>query len=98
MTLIMHAGRRNRNVYKALIVAEYVGVEVKMCDNFKVGVSNRSSEFIKMNPLGHFPVLETPYGPIFESNAIARYVAHGSPLLGSSPIEYASFFLSLSLT
>ncbi|KAI3971299.1 hypothetical protein MKX01_008143 [Papaver californicum] len=37
------------------------------------------------------PVLETPDGPVFESNAIARYVARlkeDNPLLGSSLIEY----------
>ncbi|XP_071703633.1 elongation factor 1-gamma 3-like [Rutidosis leptorrhynchoides] len=88
MALIMHAERRNRNVYKTLIVAEYVGVEVKICDNFKIGVSNKSPEFLNMNPLGQFPVLETPDGPLFESNAIARYVARRSSLFGSSPIEY----------
>ncbi|XP_071691538.1 elongation factor 1-gamma 2-like [Rutidosis leptorrhynchoides] len=88
MALIMHAGRENKNVYKALIAAEYVGVEVKMVDNFEMGVSNKSPEFLKMNPIGKIPVLETPDGPVFESNAIARFVARGSSLFGSSPIEY----------
>ncbi|XP_071715388.1 elongation factor 1-gamma 2-like [Rutidosis leptorrhynchoides] len=88
MALIIHAGKQNKNVYKALIAAEYVGVEVKMVDSFEMGVSNKSPEFLKMNPIGKVPVLETPDGPVFESNAIARYVAHGSFLFGSSPIEY----------
>ncbi|XP_071704311.1 elongation factor 1-gamma 1-like [Rutidosis leptorrhynchoides] len=35
-----------------------------------------------------YPVLETPDGPVFESHAIARYVARGSSLFGSSSIEY----------
>ncbi|KAJ4749406.1 Elongation factor 1-gamma [Rhynchospora pubera] len=42
--------------------------------------------------LGRVPVLETPDGAIFESNAIARYVANlkaDNPLYGSSLIEYA---------
>ncbi|PRQ20579.1 putative translation elongation factor EF1B, gamma chain, S-crystallin [Rosa chinensis] len=37
------------------------------------------------------PVLETPDGPVFESNAIARYVTRlkvDNPLYGSSLIEY----------
>jgi elongation factor 1-gamma len=35
------------------------------------------------------PVLETPEGGIFESNAIARYVARvgGGSLLGATPAE-----------
>ncbi|KAK8961988.1 Elongation factor 1-gamma 1 [Platanthera guangdongensis] len=57
-----------------------------------MGVSNKTPEFLKMNPIGKVPVLETPEGPVFESNAIARYVARlkaDNPLFGSSPIEYA---------
>ncbi|KAI3788883.1 hypothetical protein L2E82_01664 [Cichorium intybus] len=91
MTLIIHAGSNNKNVFKALIAAEYVGVEIKMAENFKMGESNKTPEFLKMNPIGKVPVLETPEGPIFESNAIARYVASLKPessLLGSTPIEY----------
>nr|GMD89474.1 elongation factor 1-gamma-like [Ipomoea batatas] len=45
-----------------------------------------------MNPIGKVPVLETPEGPVFESNAIARYVVRlkpDNPLFGSSLIEYA---------
>ncbi|KAK1414685.1 hypothetical protein QVD17_30435 [Tagetes erecta] len=59
-----------------------------MADNFEMGVSNKTPEFLKMNPIGKIPVLETPDGPVFESNAIARYVAHGSSLFGSSKFEY----------
>ncbi|KAL7602477.1 elongation factor 1-gamma [Lactuca sativa] len=91
MALIMHAGANNKNVYKSLIAAEYVGVEIKMDENFQMGVSNKTPEFLKMNPIGKVPVLETPEGGIFESNAIARYVAHlkpGNSLFGSTPIEY----------
>ncbi|KHN27787.1 Elongation factor 1-gamma 2, partial [Glycine soja] len=38
-----------------------------------IGASNRTLEFLKMNSIGKVPVLETPDGPVFESNAIARY-------------------------
>ncbi|KDO42760.1 elongation factor 1-gamma-like isoform X2 [Citrus sinensis] len=57
-----------------------------------MGVTNKTPEFLKMNPIGKVPVLETPDGPIFESNAIARYVARlkaDNPLLGSSLIDSA---------
>ncbi|KAF7802431.1 elongation factor 1-gamma-like [Senna tora] len=56
-----------------------------------MGVSNKTPEFLKMNPIGKVPVLETPDGPVFESNAIARYVTRlkgDNGLYGSSPIDY----------
>ncbi|KAI3755156.1 hypothetical protein L1987_54951 [Smallanthus sonchifolius] len=61
-------------------------------ENFELGVTNLTPEFLKMNPIGKIPVLETPDGFVFESNAIARYVARlktDTSLFGSSPIEYA---------
>nr|XP_043623885.1 elongation factor 1-gamma-like isoform X2 [Erigeron canadensis]XP_043623886.1 elongation factor 1-gamma-like isoform X3 [Erigeron canadensis] len=88
MALVLHSAV-NKNTYKAQIAAEYVGgVEIKLVDNFQMGVSNKTPEFLKMNPIGKVPVLETSEGTIFESNAIARYVARGSSLFGSSAIEY----------
>nr|GFA84460.1 elongation factor 1-gamma-like [Tanacetum cinerariifolium] len=83
MALMMHSGPGNKNVYKALIAAEYVGVDIKM------GVSNKTPELVKINPMGNVPVLETPEGSVFESNAIACHVARGSSLLGSSAVECA---------
>lgn len=92
MALVLHAGTGNKNAFKALIAAEYSGVKVELVKNFEMGVSNKTPEFIKMNPMGKVPVLETPDGPVFESNAIARYVVRSkadNPLHGSSLIEYA---------
>ncbi|XP_022762735.1 elongation factor 1-gamma 2-like [Durio zibethinus] len=91
MALVLHAGKTNKNAFKALITAEYIGVEVKLVENFEMGVSNKTPEFLKMNPLGKVPVLETPDGPVFESNAIARYVARSKAdnhLYGSTLIDY----------
>ncbi|KAI9377563.1 hypothetical protein POPTR_019G077000v4 [Populus trichocarpa] len=92
MALVLHAGSTNKNALKTLIAAEYSGVQVELVKNFEMGVSNKTPEFLKMNPIGKVPVLETPDGPIFESNAIARYVTRlkaDNPLYGSSLIEYA---------
>ncbi|KAJ0026184.1 hypothetical protein Pint_07472 [Pistacia integerrima] len=92
MALVLHAGNTNKNAFKALIAAEYSGVKVELVKNFEMGVSNKTPEFLKMNPIGKVPVLETPDGTVFESNAIARYVARlkaDNPLLGSSLIDYA---------
>ncbi|CAA0809854.1 Probable elongation factor 1-gamma 1 [Striga hermonthica] len=90
MALVLHSSE-NKNAFKALIAAEYSGVKVELAKDFQMGVTNKTPEFIKMNPIGKIPVLETPDGCIFESNAIARYVARSnpdSPLYGSSLIDY----------
>ncbi|CAL9087004.1 unnamed protein product [Musa acuminata var. zebrina] len=93
MALVLHSWKTNKNAFKALIAAEYSGVQVELAENFEMGVSNKTPEFLKMNPIGKVPVLETPDGPVFESNAIARYVTRlkaDNPLYGSSLIEYAN--------
>ncbi|CAL0300764.1 unnamed protein product [Lupinus luteus] len=92
MPLILHSPSANKNNYKALIAAEYNGVQLQLLPDFEMGVSNKTPQFLNMNPLGKVPVLETPHAPVFESNAIARYVARSNPhtsLLGSSPIQQA---------
>ncbi|KAK3133970.1 hypothetical protein QOZ80_6AG0543410 [Eleusine coracana subsp. coracana] len=92
MALVLHSGAGNKNAFKGLIAAEYSGVKVELVKNFEMGVSNKTPEFLKMNPLGKVPVLETPDGPVFESNAIARYIARlkdDNPLFGTSRIEQA---------
>ncbi|XP_031259607.1 elongation factor 1-gamma 2-like isoform X3 [Pistacia vera] len=95
MALVLHGLKGHKSPFKALIVAEYNGVQVKLVDNFKLGVTNKSPEFLKLNPIGKVPVLETPDGLVFESNAIARYVARsnaGNSLHGSSLIDYVRHF------
>lgn len=55
-----------------------------------MGEENKTPEFLKKNPNGKVPTLETPEGCLFESNAIARYVARMRPdvgLYGSSFYE-----------
>ncbi|KAF3959788.1 hypothetical protein CMV_015431 [Castanea mollissima] len=91
MALILHAANTNTNALKILIVAEYSGVKVELDLNFEMNVTNKTPEFLKLNPIGKVPVLETPDGPIFESNAIARYLTRIKPdntLFGSSLIDY----------
>ncbi|KAJ7547604.1 hypothetical protein O6H91_08G094500 [Diphasiastrum complanatum] len=89
--LLLHTSAGNKNAAKSLIAAEYVGVKIEITPSFQFGVSNKTPEFLKLNPLGKVPVLETPDGAIFESNAIARYVARlkSNALFGSSAIDAA---------
>ncbi|XP_022136686.1 elongation factor 1-gamma [Momordica charantia] len=90
MALVLHSWKSNKNAFKAQIAGEYNGVKVDIVPDFTMGVSNKTPEFLKMNPIGKVPVLETPDGAVFESNAIARYVARlkDSGLFGSSSIDY----------
>lgn len=48
----MHAGNGNNNSWKTLIAAEYCGVKVELVKDFQMGVSNKTPEFLKMNPMG----------------------------------------------
>ena len=64
----------NFRAFKALIAAEYVGVDIDVPD-FDVEKTAKTPSFLAMSPMGKVPVLKTPQGAIFESNAIARYVA-----------------------
>lgn len=49
-----------------------------------------AKEYKSFNPCNKFPVLETAEGNIFESHAIAKYLAHGSAtLLGANNVERA---------
>lgn len=52
ITQVFHAGNGNKNAFKALIAAEYTGVQIEMAKNFVMGVSNKTPEFLKMNPIG----------------------------------------------
>jgi len=90
MSLKVYTYPNNPRVWKAQIAGKYVGVEIET-PAFEMGKDNKSKEFLAKFPVGKVPVLETPEGPVFESNAIARYVArqHNSKLYGSSGYEAA---------
>jgi elongation factor 1-gamma len=45
-------GNNKKNVFKALIAAEYVGVKIELTPSFQIGVTNTTPEFLKLNPLG----------------------------------------------
>ena len=53
---------------KALIAGAYTGVAIER-PAFELGKDNLTPEFVAKNPLGKLPLLETPQGVLFESNA-----------------------------
>lgn len=64
----------NWRVFKILIAAEYNGVDIEL-PAFDMAKDLKTKEFLAKTPVGKVPVLETAEGSIFESGAIARYVA-----------------------
>ncbi|URE31009.1 alanine aminotransferase [Musa troglodytarum] len=80
MALVLHAGNANKNAFKRLIAADYSGFQVELTENFEMGVSNKTSEFPKTNPIGKVPVLETPDVTCLKAD---------NPLYGSSRMDYA---------
>jgi hypothetical protein len=53
MALVIHAPVGNKkNVFKALIAAEYVGVKIELTPSFEIGVTNKTPEFLAFSPLG----------------------------------------------
>lgn len=89
MALTLFTYNGSKNAYKSLIAAKYNGVEIKLAKNFEFGVTNKSPEYLQKCPTGKVPMLETDSGCIFESNAIARYVARitDKGLYGKSALD-----------
>jgi elongation factor 1-gamma len=80
----------NKGAFKALIVAEMTGVQVE-APRFQMGTDNKAPAFLAINPIGKVPALSIDGGKgggVFESNAMARYVARltpaGAALLGGA--------------
>ncbi|KAL0019967.1 hypothetical protein WJX79_010697 [Trebouxia sp. C0005] len=80
----------NKNAFKALIAARYVGAKIEV-PPMEMGKTNKTPEFLKLNPFGKVPTLETPQGGVWESNAIARYLARlaDKGLFGKTAIDAA---------
>jgi len=79
----------NFRAYKALIAAQFSGAEVAVAGDFKFGETNKTDAFLKKFPLGKVPAFEGTDGTwLFESNAIAYYVASES-LRGASLVDQA---------
>eukprot|EP01121_Diplochlamys_sp_Union-15-3_P017177 TRINITY_DN599_c0_g2_i3.p1 TRINITY_DN599_c0_g2~~TRINITY_DN599_c0_g2_i3.p1 ORF type:complete len:237 (-),score=57.39 TRINITY_DN599_c0_g2_i3:74-751(-) len=86
---------QNPNVFKIQIAALYGGInDLEVSKEFKFGVDNKTPEFLKKFPLGKVPALEGPEGPVFESQAMLRYIARkgkdAEGLLGKTPYEQAT--------
>jgi len=81
----------NYRVWKSLVAAQYNQIDIEL-PPFDFDKDIKSESFKAKTPVGKVPVLETPQGCIFESGAIAKYVARlraDTNLLGASNIDQA---------
>lgn len=69
-------GYPNHRVTKSQVAALYGGVDVQYMGS---EIDRNSDEWKARFPVGKLPCLDTPDGPVWESNAIARYVARANP-------------------
>lgn len=87
MSYTLHTPAGNFRAFKALIAAEYNGIQVDAPEFSAESVAS-------LSPSGKAPILVTPTGSvIFESNAIARYLAklrRDTGLAGDTPFDEAS--------
>jgi len=89
----------NFRAFKVLIAAEYSGAKVKTCPDFVFGETNTTKEFLAKFPSGKVPAFESDNGLcLFESNAIAYYVANDQlrggkedPLAQSQVLQWLNF-------
>jgi len=90
MALKLYTTEGNSRAFKTLIAAAYNGVEIEIVP-VEMGKTNKTPEFLALNPNGKIPTLQTPEGGIWESNSIARYVARlaDKGLFGRNAFEAA---------
>lgn len=92
MSYTLHGSPAERSV-KILIAAQFAGIQLKVQEyNPYIATPEQKAEYLKKNPNGLIPTLETPEGYLCESNAILRYIARhneNSTLYGTTDYEKA---------
>lgn len=73
----------NFRVQRALVIAALNGLEINVPADFKMGVDNKTPEYLSKFPLGKVPGFEGADGfCLSEGSAIATYLAASGPLAG----------------
>lgn len=75
MVLKLHVFPGSIPCMKVMLGLQLAGVEFEVVNHLTFE-SVKTEEFLKLNPAGKVPVLETEEGPLVESNAILRYTAY----------------------
>ena len=59
-----------------MIAAAYANIKCEFVDT--KASDAKKPELVVRNPNGKLPILDTPNGPVYESNAILRYFARNA--------------------
>lgn len=86
----LHDYPTSGNCYKVRLLLAQLGVPYERVEWDTRAGETRTPEFLRINPGGKVPVLETEEGELLpESNAILFYLAEGTPLLPEGRFERA---------
>jgi len=70
-----------------LVAAKYAGITIDVPAGFEMS-QTKTEAFLAKFPAGQVPAMDTPDGPVWESNAMAKYIARkGNVLYGATPYE-----------
>ena len=87
----LYSMRRSGNCYKVRLALAQLGINYRMAEVDILKGETHTPEFLAKNPSGQVPLLEVAPGThVAESNAILWFLAEGTPLLSSDPIERAA--------
>ena len=92
MSLILHNYFRSSTSIRVRIALSMKGVDYRYSSYALLNNEHKSEDFLKLNPQGLVPSLETPEGVISQSMAILEYLdeVHPEPvLLPSAPMDRA---------
>lgn len=92
MSLILHNYFRSSTSIRVRIALAMKGVDYQYSSYALLKEEQKSQEFLRLNPQGLVPSLETPHGTISQSMAILEYLDEVYPvpaLLPATPIEKA---------
>ena len=82
----LYGDKISGNCLKTLYVADYLGLTHEWVDVDVLNGGTRTQEFLRINPYGQVPALQTEDGrTLAQSNAIMLYLAEGSALIPSDP-------------
>ena len=86
----VYGDRGSGNCQKVSITADFLKLPYRWIDIDIMKGESRTQDYLKHSPMGQVPVIELDDGRcLAQSNAIIRYLAHGSPLLPADPFTQA---------
>lgn len=100
MDMKLLAPKSDIRALKVQVVASFCNLKLNTPE-FVIGKDDKTEDFLRMSPLGRVPVLLTPHGHLFESNAIIKYLSNirrEHNLLGNGTFEEAEVNMWLDFT